>query len=90
MPIGVQANSSGEDVALRLLELDENNVYKYNSSASALQDLVDENLRAVIIDNFSADHFTTLYPEQLKIAGGEGSGRLDRRQSLWFGRFQQQ
>jgi peptide/nickel transport system substrate-binding protein len=72
MPIGVQANSSGEDVALRLLELDENNVYKYGSSASALQDLVDENVRAVIIDNFSADHFTNLYPEQLKIAGGEG------------------
>lgn len=73
MPIGVQANSSGEEVALRLLALDENNVYKYSSTASALQDLVDENVRAVIIDNFSADHFTTLYPEQLKIAGGEGA-----------------
>lgn len=72
MPIGVQANSSGEDVALRQLGLNENNVYKYNSSASALQDLVDENLRAVIIDNFSADHFTSLYPEQLKIAGEAG------------------
>jgi peptide/nickel transport system substrate-binding protein len=78
MPIGVQANSSGEDVALRLLELDENNVYKYNSSASALQDLVDENVRAVIIDNFSADHFTDLYPEQLRIAGGNGqNGWID-------------
>ena len=72
MPIGVQANSSGEDVARRQLGLEENNIYTYNSSASALQELVDENLRAVIIDNFSADHFTTLYPEQLKIAGGPG------------------
>lgn len=72
MRIGVQNNSSGEETARNVLGLSADDVAEYERVPQALEALVREEIRAVIIDSYSAQYFTETYPEQLKIAGGEG------------------
>jgi peptide/nickel transport system substrate-binding protein len=72
IPIGVQRFNSGEQVARGIIGLTEPDLQLYDSSAAALQALIDGELEGVIIDNVDAEHFTTSYPQQLKIAGGIG------------------
>jgi peptide/nickel transport system substrate-binding protein len=71
-PIGVKANSSGEQAARDLLGVNNENLYKYESSAQLLQALVNGDVYVAIVDNYVADHFAEAFPEQLKIVGGSG------------------
>ncbi|MGB3717512.1 MAG: ABC transporter substrate-binding protein, partial [Candidatus Promineifilaceae bacterium] len=72
IPIGVHRYNSGEQVARGLIGLTEPDLQLYDSSAAALQALIDGEVEGVIIDNDDAEHFTTSYPQQLKIVGGIG------------------
>ncbi len=72
MAIGTPAHSSSEETARQILALSDADVYEYDTSAQALQALIDELVDAVIIDHYSAEHFVAAFPEQLKITGGQG------------------
>ncbi|HEX6386627.1 MAG TPA: ABC transporter substrate-binding protein, partial [Anaerolineae bacterium] len=73
MTIGVQSNSMAEETARAVLGLSETDlVNHFETSVAALQALIDETVDAVIVDNYTANHFVQTSPEQLKIAGGEG------------------
>ena len=72
MAIGAPANSSSEETARQILALSDADVYEYDNATQALQALIDEVVAAIIIDNYTAEYFTTAFPEQLKIAGGSG------------------
>ncbi len=72
--IGVGQNSSGEQAALELLSQPDATLLRFASIPQALQALIDGNVDGVIIDSDDAEHFTTTYFQQLKIAGGPGRG----------------
>jgi len=73
MTVGVQAFSSGYDAARNVMGLDDTDIFTYDSGRNAIEALVDESINAVILDHYSAERFTAVYPEQLKIVGGSGS-----------------
>lgn len=70
IPIGVKQFSSGEQTARTVLNLIEPDLQIYQSTPEALQALIDRSVEGVIIDSPDAEHYTALYPQQLKIAGG--------------------
>ncbi len=70
--VGVPARSSSAETAREILAINEADLYEFDTSAQALQALIDELVGAVIIDHYTAEHFTEAFPEQLKIVGGEG------------------
>lgn len=72
MAVGAPANSSSEEAAREMLALSDADVYEYETATQALQALIDESVNAVVVDHYTAVHFTQTYPEQLKIAGGNG------------------
>lgn len=72
MAIGAEANSSSEETARQILALSDADVFEFDTSIQALQALIDEAVNAVIVDNYTAQHFAAAFPEQLKIVGGEG------------------
>ena len=72
VPIGVQRFTSGEQIARSTIGLAEPDLQLYDSSAAALQALIDGQVEGAIIENLDAEHFTAAYPQQLKIAGGGG------------------
>lgn len=72
MAVGAPVNTSSEATAREILALSDADVFEYDTAAQALQALIDEGVDAVVIDNFTAEHFVNAFPEQLKIAGGEG------------------
>jgi peptide/nickel transport system substrate-binding protein len=75
MFVGVPRNSSSEKTARELLGLTSDSlVSHYSSSVSALQALIDEQLTAVIIENYTAQYYVETYPDRLKIIGGDGKG----------------
>ncbi|MFN2187163.1 MAG: ABC transporter substrate-binding protein, partial [Candidatus Promineifilaceae bacterium] len=71
-PIVVQRFTSGEQIARSTMGVVEPDIQLYDSTAEALQALIDGLVEGVIIDNLNAAHFTGTYPQQLKIAGGRG------------------
>ena len=71
--IGVQGGSQGEVTARDILGIQEPDLFNdYENPNQVVQALIDETVRAIIIDSESAEYFTAAFPEQLKIAGGEG------------------
>jgi peptide/nickel transport system substrate-binding protein len=46
----------------------------YETISQLLQALIDGHIEGGIIDSLAAEHYTATYPQQLKIAGGEGRG----------------
>ncbi|MEM7332042.1 MAG: ABC transporter substrate-binding protein [Chloroflexota bacterium] len=69
--VGVVQNSWGETAVAELMPaVSIDNTYE--NEVAALQSLVDEQLTAVVIDSTSAEFFTTQFPDQIKIIGGEG------------------
>ncbi|MEW5988744.1 MAG: ABC transporter substrate-binding protein, partial [Chloroflexota bacterium] len=70
--IGAQANSSGEVAAGQVAGVAENDLRVYESTPKALQALIDGEVQGVIIDSDDAGHFTSTYPQQLKVSGGSG------------------
>jgi peptide/nickel transport system substrate-binding protein len=71
-PIGAQRFTSGEQAARDFVGADSSDLQLYDSVADAIQALIDGVVEGVILDNDDAVHFTSLYPQQLKIAGGSG------------------
>ncbi|MGH2538811.1 MAG: ABC transporter substrate-binding protein [Candidatus Promineifilaceae bacterium] len=70
MTVGVQRFSSGEEAARELLGLSEPQLELFDQPAEMIQSLIDNALRAVVLDSDDARYFTTAYPLQLKVAGG--------------------
>jgi peptide/nickel transport system substrate-binding protein len=71
--VGVQSGSQGEITARDILNIQEKDLFnEYENPNQVVQSLIDETVRAIIIDNESAEYFTTAFPQQLQIAGGEG------------------
>jgi peptide/nickel transport system substrate-binding protein len=70
--IGVQRFTSGEQIARELLGLSETDLHLFNGTPEALQALIDGDVQGVIIDSDDAIHFTSSFPQQLKIVGGTG------------------
>ena len=73
MAIGVQSGSQGEVTAREILQLQESDLFnEYEKPNQVVQALIDETVRAIIIDSESAEYFTAAFPQQLQIAGGDG------------------
>ncbi len=72
MTIGVEAFSSGYEAAIDVIGWAETDIFTYDDMRSAVEALVDESINAVVLDHYSAERFTSAYPEQLKIVGGLG------------------
>jgi peptide/nickel transport system substrate-binding protein len=70
--VGVVHNSYGEVTALKELALAEDDVQAFDTTTQAVQALIDQNVRVVVLDNYSGEHFAATYPEQLKLVGGSG------------------
>jgi len=70
--IGVAAYSNGEVTARTVPSIAQADLLIYQTSAQALQALVDGNVDGVILDSDDAEHYTTLHFQQLQITGGEG------------------
>jgi peptide/nickel transport system substrate-binding protein len=73
-PIGVVRHSSGEVVARQVLQQAGEFLLVYETISQLLQALIDGHIEGGIIDSLAAEHYTATYPQQLKIAGGEGRG----------------
>lgn len=73
MAIGVQGGTAGEQTSRELLGIGDDDLYNgYEDPNQAIQALIDESVSAIIIDSYSANHFANAFPQQLKIAGGDG------------------
>ena len=73
MIVGVQGNSYSEETAREVLGLtDDSLATHYRSDIEALQALINEQVTAVIIENYTADYYVEPYPDRLKIVGGNG------------------
>lgn len=70
--VGVVHNSYGEVTALKELALAAEDVLAFDATTQAVQALIDQNVRVVILDSYSGEHFAETYPEQLKLVGGTG------------------
>lgn len=84
MIVGVVGNSYGEVTARTDLRLPANDVIAYDTATQAVQSLIDQNLRAVILDSYSGEYFADTYPEQLALAGGEGEAGWINGRSFGF------
>jgi peptide/nickel transport system substrate-binding protein len=72
MTVGVLADSAGEDVA-RALGIAESDLFAtYDKPSQLIQALIDEVVDVVIIDSYAAEYFAAHFPEQVRVAGGEG------------------
>lgn len=73
MAVGVVTNSQAESLAQNELGIGSGDLHnEYEDEIAVLQALLDEDLRAVIVDSYIADYFTQALPEQLKRAGEDG------------------
>ncbi len=71
--IGVQNGSQAEITAREILQIQENNLFNaYEKPNQVIQALIDETVRAIVIDSESAEYFTAAFPQQLRIVGGDG------------------
>jgi peptide/nickel transport system substrate-binding protein len=71
--VGVQSGSQGEITAKEILQVQDKDLFnEYESPNQVVQSLIDETVRAIIIDSKSAEYFAAAFPQQLQIAGGEG------------------
>ncbi len=73
MLVGVAGGSQGEITAREVIGVAEQDlVNHYENGVQALQALIDEGVTAVVTDSTIATFYTESFPEQLKIAGGDG------------------
>ncbi len=78
--VGVVRVSYGELTARTDLNIPANNLNTYENATEAVQALVDGEVTAVILDNYTGSYFAETYPEQLKLAtGAEHSSWLSER-----------
>ncbi|MBE2220139.1 MAG: transporter substrate-binding domain-containing protein [Anaerolineae bacterium] len=68
--VGVVGNSSGEVTARTDLNIPDSSLFSYDNATEAVQALVNGEVTAVILDNYTGSYFADTYPEQLKLASG--------------------
>jgi peptide/nickel transport system substrate-binding protein len=68
--VGVIGSSYGELIARTDLSIPNPNLITYENATEAVQALIDQQVRTVILDNYSGEYFAGTYPEQIKMAGG--------------------
>ena len=71
--VGVRQGGRSEEAARRVIGLDDGRLRFYNSNEAALQALIDEEIQAVVVDNYTGKHYAERYPEQLRLVGGPSS-----------------
>lgn len=72
MPLGVVAFTSSEATARNILAHPDEQIVQFPDVPTALQALVDEQVRAVVLNHYDAGAFTQRYYQQIKIVGGTG------------------
>lgn len=72
IPIGALRFNSGEQTARTIMGLSEPDLQLYADTPQALQALIDRQVEGVVLDSDDAAHYVSMYPLQLKIAGGNG------------------
>jgi len=72
IPIGALRFNIGEQTARTILGLSEPDLQLYPDTPQALQALIDRQVEGVVLDSDDAAHYVSMYPQQLKIAGGDG------------------
>lgn len=78
--VGVLADSAGQDAA-QALGIAETDLFAgYDKPSQLVQALIDEVVNVIILDSYAADYFVASFPEQVRIAGGDGRDAwLDHR-----------
>ena len=71
--IGLKQGSRSEEAARGVMGLADGRLALYNSNEAALQALIDEQIQAVVLDNYTGEYYTARYPEQLRLVGGTSS-----------------
>jgi len=72
MTVGVLTDSAGQDAAAALGIAGSDLFDAYERPSQLIQALIDEVVDVVIVDSYIADYFVRSFPEQVRIAGGEG------------------
>ncbi len=82
MAIGVQEGSQGEKTTQDILQVSSDDLFnEYETVDQVVQALLDETVRAIVIDSYSATYFAESYPRQMKIVGGDGPEAWMERKS---------
>ncbi|MCB8945416.1 MAG: transporter substrate-binding domain-containing protein [Ardenticatenaceae bacterium] len=68
--VGVQQRSRSEEAARQVMGLDDGRLQLYANNEAALQALINEEIQAVVVDNYTGKYYTERYPEQLRLVGG--------------------
>ncbi len=78
--VGVLADSAGQDAAQALGIAETDLFADYDKPSQLVQALIDEVVDVIILDSYAADYFVAHFPEQMRIAGGDGRDAwLDQR-----------
>ncbi|MFO7679455.1 MAG: ABC transporter substrate-binding protein [Chloroflexota bacterium] len=80
--VGVVSVSDGEITARTDLNIPDDQVRLFDNATAAVQALIDQQITAVILDNFAGEYFAETYPEQLKIAGEGNAGNWISRKTF--------
>ncbi len=70
--VGVMTNSAGQDAAAALGIAESDLFATYEKPSQLVQALIDEVVEVIIIDSYAAEYFVNNFPEQVRVAGGEG------------------
>ena len=68
--VGVKKGGRGEEAGRQVMGLGDDRLLLYDTHEAALQALIDEELQAVIVDNYTGKYYSERYPEQLRLVGG--------------------
>ena len=71
--VGVKRGSRSEEAARQIMGLDDGRLQLYDSDEAALQAMIDEEIHAVVVDNYTGEYYTGRYPKQLRLVGGVSS-----------------
>ncbi len=72
MTIGVQKGSQAEKTAQDILQISKDDLFnEYEKVDQVAQALLDETVRAIVLDSHSAVYFAESFPRQMKITGGD-------------------
>jgi peptide/nickel transport system substrate-binding protein len=72
--VGVQRGSRAEEAAREVMGLPDGRLRVYDTNAVTLQALINEEIQAVILDNYTGEFYAERYPEQLRLVGGPSPG----------------
>jgi polar amino acid transport system substrate-binding protein len=67
--VGVKDRSRGEAAAREVMGLTDERLRLYPNDEGALQALINEEIQAVVLDNYVGEFYSSRYPEQLRVVG---------------------